>query len=151
MNTILSQEVLIVGIDIAKAVYENNTELAQQVCDTINSMELNDSEIRYISERIDQCCNKDYIRSADAFNILVDGINVVTSKEMLHRMFELFSVMELSIDEQVAYLESLDVASIAFNEYENYLFYARNLINLCMLAKRFDIMDAIREKLREVS
>lgn len=142
---------LLALIDINKAIAENDTALAASVCETVNAMELTEDQANSINDSVVMEQFQESNAGCDAYKTLVEDLNCI--RDRAYKLFLLDANMTLHTRDKNAINDFLDnraMAGLDIDTEANQLFCARVLIHMCFVAKRYDKMEKIREKVKEM-
>jgi hypothetical protein len=145
------RDYLVLMIDLRTCLANNDVALAESVRDAVNEMDPSDKIADVIEDLIKDENLIDRPGSVDAYQIIVNGVDCVRNRE--HKLTVMdaakayhskdLSAISTWLDEKA--LESIDLDSE-----ENPRVYIAFLIRLCAISRRYDKMQEIREKLKEV-
>lgn len=146
----IDRDFMIAMIDLEKCIANNDVELAQSVCETINTMELEDE----VGAQFDRVVHisllaEDYTK-ADALKYVFSNLKYIVDRGYKLDALEAFSVLhDADYSKMEAFIERVVVDDLSFVGEFDQRSYATTLIRICSLTKRYDLMDVIRSKLAE--
>lgn len=151
MITTEDKDFLLVLIDINKCISENDTALAESICEKINAMELNEDQINSLNDTVVSERFQEENADSDAYRIFVEKMDCIKDKD--YKLYLLDASLILHSKDMKAindYLDQKAIQGLSLKTDANQFFYAKILLTMCYVAKRYDKMEEIRAKLKEV-
>jgi hypothetical protein len=138
-------------IDLNTCLTGNDVALAETVRDTINGLEPSDLLTNAVRDAVADGMIVTYCpASADAFRVILTGVDCVEGRD--YKLTVLEGTVTLGEKDPAgiaAWLEETGIGALDLNGETDQRIYAALLIRMCLAAKRFDLMEQIRGKLKE--
>lgn len=137
-------------MDIGKAVAENDTARADELCAAVNQMELTEEQEQTLGETVALDRLDGRYTQAEAYLRFVEGLDCITDKSYRVKMLRARTALE-SMD-QTAMGELLEEAlstKTLLDPVENDYAYVSMLLRMCLVRRDYDAMERLRGKLVE--
>ena len=146
------RDFLIILMNIENCIVNNDVATAELLCETVNAMSLSTDEINNINDTVIPEHLEELYKESDAYRVLITGINCIVNKEYKMKVLEANSILySKDIKKMDEWINEIVTDTLCFDEELNEAYYAKILIRICSITKRYDKMDIVRRKLEEVS
>ena len=146
------RDFLIILMNIENCIVNNDVATAELLCETVNAMSLSTDEINNINDTVIPEHLEELYKESDAYRVLTTGINCIANKEYKMKLLEANSILySKDIKKMDEWINEIVTDTLCFDGELNEAYYAKILIRICSITKRYDKMDIVRRKLEEVS